>query len=63
MSGYRTERKPLCPYCGYEIQDPNEIFDDLECVTETDCGSCEQSFTISRAVVFYYSASAEGGDL
>ena len=59
MSDYRMKRKPVCPHCGYEVRDPNEIFNDLECEVEADCGSCEEAFTISRTVIFYYSASKD----
>ena len=64
MPDYRYETEPTCPHCGREIRDPVELFSDMEETTETECGSCEKPFTITRIVTFYYSAQAgEGGEV
>ncbi len=58
MADYRMSAQPFCPYCNYLVRDAWEIISEMECSTEHECGSCEREFTISRSVIFYYSASA-----
>lgn len=57
VSDYRMEKQPKCPHCGSVVRDSWEIFKEMEQEVETDCGSCEEPFTISREVIFYYSAT------
>jgi hypothetical protein len=49
--------KPVCPYCGNEEEDAWEIDfgDGLEGDTEHDCGSCGETYFVSRSVSIYYS--------
>ena len=55
----------VCPYCGYQHRDSNEIFDDdsMDSETETDCDRCEKTFIASREVtVTYTSRKKEDGE-
>ena len=60
MPDYTFESEPACPHCGEEIQDAWELFRDMEETVETECGSCEKPFTITRSVSFHYCAKGVG---
>ena len=61
MGDYSVSRTPKCPYCEREITDPWEVFSQIEETIEHQCGYCDELFTISRSVVFYYRAEQEVG--
>lgn len=52
-NSYTSE--PVCPYCGHEVRDAWEFsLSDGES-TEYECGSCDQTFDITRHITVDYS--------
>ena len=49
--------EPVCPYCGHKEPDAWEIDfgPGLDGDTETQCGSCEKEYFVSRNVTIDYS--------
>jgi len=56
---------PVCPYCGHKDKDPNDTFsgEDIEFTAETECGSCEKEFMVSRNVEITYTTAKIEGDV
>jgi hypothetical protein len=52
---------PVCPYCGYKMQDAWELDlgPGIEGDGETDCGECEKTFFVSRHCSVTYTTKAK----
>lgn len=55
---YTHTENIVCPYCGHEDRDSNEVeFDGLEGEAEVDCGECCELFLVTRNVTVSYSSN------
>jgi len=57
MADYMRESKPTCPHCGEERMDTWEDFSEMEQTVHVECDACEEVFSLTRSVTFYYSAN------
>jgi len=46
----------ICPYCGHKDRDSWEWGDGEEGDGDTECGSCDLEFSVSRHVSIHYSS-------
>ncbi len=43
-------REPICPHCGYQMEDSGEISKNED--SEVECWECEKPFVVTREIRF-----------
>lgn len=47
--------KPQCPFCGHELRCFNELLDELDGTTTTECANCESELEVEWSARFTFS--------